>query len=106
MSQRAEILRMLRVAPGRRVTSEQLLAAGIPRYSARIFELRGEGHRISMTPQKASKTVEFRLEFDVERDVESSRVGVVDPHAESSSGTAALSVTHKPMNPYEWDLAA
>lgn len=134
MTQRSEVLRMLRLAPGRKVSSEQFLAAGIPRYSARIFELRADGHRIAMTPAKGKRTVVFELVFDCERDVESSRRGILDPGAVSSSAAAALSVTdgvegdcgtarvtvsqrkleanaavplsagHGPMNPYEYDL--
>lgn len=122
MSQRADILHMLRVAPGRTVSSEQFLAAGIPRYSARIWELRNEGHRISMSPQKGRKTVVFRLEFDCMRDVERSGSDR-SPDGPTSSAPAALSVTDgvegsrsiarrraaaplsaKPLSPYEYDL--
>jgi len=42
-SQRKRILSMLRRGP---VCGTTLLAEHIPRYSARIFELRGEGHTI------------------------------------------------------------
>src|SRR5580693_3465661 len=93
MSQRAQVLHMLRVAPGRKVRSEQFLAAGIPRYSARIWELRDLGHRISTTPQAHSKTVTFRLEYDVER---ASGVSAVPPpetrEVASSGTTGSLSV--------------
>lgn len=43
MSQRVEVLRLLRNGP---VCSTQFLTAHIPRFSARVFELRQDGYQI------------------------------------------------------------
>ena len=46
MTQRQQILQMLRDAYPGEVTTADFLRANLPRFSARLLELRGEGHRI------------------------------------------------------------
>lgn len=46
MTQREQVLRMLREAGEDGVSTAVFLAAHLPRYSARILELRREGHAI------------------------------------------------------------
>lgn len=68
MSQQTRVLWMLKHAGERGVTSSEFLDAHIPCFSARIRELRMEGHEI--TSERISKerhTFTFRLEPDVER---------------------------------------
>lgn len=47
MSQKATVLAMLREGPK---TSNQFFAANLPRFSARIHELKAEGYRIEKSP--------------------------------------------------------
>lgn len=90
MSQRLTILKMLRAAPGNRVTGEQLIVAGIWRYAARIEELRkgkphGPCYDIRTEGDPHSPLAVYRLVNDPACDVESSRSGL--------PAAAALSVT-------------
>lgn len=50
MNQRETVLAMLRDAGDRGVTSNEFFASMLPRFSARIHELRNEGHRIEKEP--------------------------------------------------------
>lgn len=59
--QRDKVLMMLRYATGQTVTSEQFLDAHIPRYSARILELREAGFIISSQRRDGLSTWSFTL---------------------------------------------
>jgi hypothetical protein len=58
VTQQAKILRMLRVAGKRGVTSNEFLQAHLPRFSARILELRKRGYRIE---SERGKVWRYRL---------------------------------------------
>ncbi len=55
MSQRQQVLTMLKAAAFLGVTTDQFLGAYIPRFSARIEELRAEGFQITTERLRASK---------------------------------------------------
>jgi hypothetical protein len=47
VTQRERVLRMLRTAGRNGVRTGDFLAAGLPRFSARLIELREDGHQIT-----------------------------------------------------------
>lgn len=117
MTQRAQVLHMLRVAPGQKVTGEQLIAAGVWRYTARIEELRKGKHNglrfdIKKVEDEDSPLACYRLIFDPERDREAERGDTptsaptqmaVGTHHPDGGDVASLSPA-RPLNPYEYDL--
>ena len=100
-SQQAAVLRAFRQAPGRRLTTSQLAALCIVKYSGRMMELRDE-HGYSFAKKwLPSGQWEYRLVGgpSVERD---SSLASMDPDAHSSR--AAVSLGARPLSPNEWDL--
>jgi hypothetical protein len=64
MTQKQQVLQILRDAGDRGAHSFEFLTAGMPRVAARVGELRAEGHTITSTPETLhgdAKGVRYRL---------------------------------------------
>lgn len=96
-TQRNAVRRLLRVARHRGVTTAEFLAAGIPRFSGRLLELRDEGYVISTERIGRGK---WRYTLISEPDRSDPERTPLPPAADPHEPAAALFADHLAGTPY------